>query len=201
MSTAQYSGFGPGRRGLRIRGLAVVVAAALVVTAAWWATEPDRSGEVEFAVTATNLGDGVSTDTAVRLRGMSIGTVIEQTNRSGDESLSAHYNTPVHHGGHLYGIDGRQEYGARLRCIEWKSGKVRWTSEKFGCACLLKADGIGLAVTEAGDLVLFELSPDSYKELARAAVLEKPVRAASALANGRLYARDGAKLVCVDLKK
>jgi len=77
VSAAQYSGFGPSRRGLRIRGLAVVVAAALVVTAAWWASQPDRSGEVQFAVTASNLGDGVSTDTAVRLRGISIGSVIE----------------------------------------------------------------------------------------------------------------------------
>ena len=77
MSTAHYSGFGPGRRGLRVRGLAVVVTAALVVEAAWWGTQPDRAGEVEFAVTASNLGDGVSTDTAVRLRGMSIGSVID----------------------------------------------------------------------------------------------------------------------------
>lgn len=76
MSTAQYSAFGPGRRGLRIRGIAVLVAAA-VVAAAWWATEPDHSGQVQFAVTASNLGDGVSTDTAVRLRGMSIGSVID----------------------------------------------------------------------------------------------------------------------------
>lgn len=77
MSTAQYSAFGPGRRGLRIRGIAVLVAAAVVAAAAWWATEPDHSGQVQFAVTASNLGDGVSTDTAVRLRGMSIGSVID----------------------------------------------------------------------------------------------------------------------------
>src|SRR5438445_5359015 len=34
-----------------------------------------------------------------------------------DESMSNHYNTCVYHAGHLYGIDGRQEQGARLRCV------------------------------------------------------------------------------------
>ncbi len=57
-----------------------------------------------------------------------------------------------------------------------------------------------MALTEAGDLVGFDASPDGYKERARATVLAKPTRAAPALADGRLFARDGAKLVCVKLK-
>jgi len=118
-----------------------------------------------------------------------------------DESLSAHYNTPIYDKGHLYGIHGRQEYGAMLRCIEWSVGKVRWTKEGFGCATILKADGMAIALSEDGDLVLFEPSPDSYKELARASLLTKPCRAHIALADGRLYARDGKRLICVELKK
>src|SRR5262249_11630025 len=42
----------------------------------------------------------------------------------GDDSLSCHFGTPVYHKGFLYGFDGRQEEGARLRCVEWKTGKV-----------------------------------------------------------------------------
>jgi len=118
-----------------------------------------------------------------------------------DESLSAHYNTPINDKGHLFGIHGRQEYGPMLRCIEWSTGMVRWTKEGFGCATLLKADGMAIALTEDGELVLFELSPDSYKELARASLLTKPCRAPTALADGRLYARDGKRLICIDLKK
>ena len=46
------------------------------------------------------------------------GLLVPEHRRSdGDESLSCHYNTPVHYRGHLYGIDGRQESGARLRCV------------------------------------------------------------------------------------
>src|SRR5579872_379167 len=71
---------------------------------------------------------------------------------SNDRSLSCHFNTPVVHDGFLYGIDGRQEEGGRLRCIEWKTGKVRWTQENFGCASLLLADGHIIALKEDGEL-------------------------------------------------
>ena len=34
-----------------------------------------------------------------------------------DEVLSNHYGTSIHLQGYLYGFDGRQEEGARLRCV------------------------------------------------------------------------------------
>jgi outer membrane protein assembly factor BamB len=119
----------------------------------------------------------------------------------GDETLSNHYDTSVYHDGHLYGLDGRQEQGAQLRCVELKTGKVAWTETGFGCASLILADGRYFALAENGDLVLFEASPKAYRELARAAVLTGPCRSPLALANGRLYARDNKKLVCWDVKK
>jgi outer membrane protein assembly factor BamB len=118
-----------------------------------------------------------------------------------DEVLSCHYETPVYHDGFLYGFDGRQENGARLRCVELKTGKVRWTKEDFGCGSMILADKKLIILTEAGDLVLAEPTPAGYKERARATVLTGPCRAPIALANGRLYARDAKRLVCLDLKK
>lgn len=120
----------------------------------------------------------------------------------GEDILSCHYNTPVLVKGHLYGIDGRQEGGqASLRSVEWDTGKVKWTKEAFGCAGLIHADGLLLACPENGDVVLIDPSPDGYKELGRAAVLESPVRALPALSGGRLFIRDGKKLVALDVGK
>jgi outer membrane protein assembly factor BamB len=120
---------------------------------------------------------------------------------SGDKSLSCHYDTPVLVGDYLYGIDGRQEGGAaRLRCVEWKTGDVKWSVDRFGCASLIAVDGGLLAVTEGGELVRFEASPKAFKELARAKVLDGVTRAAPALSDGRLYVRDDKRLVCVKLK-
>ena len=120
----------------------------------------------------------------------------------GDRSLSAHYNTPVLINDHLFGIDGRQEGGqAQLRCVEFATGKVKWTKEAFGCSSLIAADGLVLATPENGDVVLIEPSTESCKELARASRLDSPVRALPALSNGRLFVRDGKKLVALQVAK
>ncbi len=116
-------------------------------------------------------------------------------------SLSAHFSTPVAVGDQLYGFDGRQEFGAQLRCLDWKTGKVRWTEKGFGCGSLLAADGKLFVLGEHGELVLLKSSPDRYIEKARATVLGSPCRALLALSNGLLYARDGRKLVCWKVKK
>ena len=119
-----------------------------------------------------------------------------------DKSLSSQYTTPVRVGDYLYGTHGRSDVGtAQLRCVVWKTGEVKWSEARFGVAALIAVDGGLLALTETGDLVRFDSSPDGYKERARATLLTKPTRAAPALANGLLYARDGKQLMCVSLKK
>jgi outer membrane protein assembly factor BamB len=121
---------------------------------------------------------------------------------SNDESMSNHYNTCVPHEGHLYGYHGRQEEGAALRCVELKSGKVRWEQKRFGCGSTVVADGLLVTLTERGELVLAEATPEAYREKARARVFDAPpCRAPLALAEGRLYGRDGGRLVCWNVKK
>jgi len=119
-----------------------------------------------------------------------------------DRSLSCQYNTPVRVGDYLYGVHGRADSGAlpELRCVEWKTGAVKWGKARFGTASLIAADGGLLALTADGELVRFDANPAGYAERGRAAVLGAPTRAAPALSDGRLFARDGAKLVCVNLK-
>ncbi len=119
-----------------------------------------------------------------------------------DDLMSNHYNTCVHHGDHLYGFDGRQEAGPNFRCIDLKTRKVQWEEKRFGCGSMILAEGRLIVLTERGELVLVEATPREYRELARAQVLKAgPCRAQIALANGRLYARDQATLVCWDLRK
>lgn len=117
-----------------------------------------------------------------------------------DESLTNHYNTSVKVGDFLYGLHGRQESGADLRCVEWATGKVRWSQEHYGCATLIAADGRLIAVCENGDVVQFAATPEGYKSLGRFTGLEKVVRAAPALSDGRLFARDSKRLVVWNLK-
>lgn len=121
---------------------------------------------------------------------------------SNDKSLSSQYTTPVRVGDYLYGTHGRSDTGvAQMRCIKWKTGEVKWSEERFGVASVIAVDGGVLALTEGGNLVRFEASPDGYKERGRATILGDKTRAAPALSGGRLFARDTKQLVCVSLNR
>lgn len=120
---------------------------------------------------------------------------------SGDDILSNHYATSVHHDGFLYGFDGRQEYGCKLRCVEAATGKVRWSEEGLGAGTLSVVNGELLILTEKGELIRGPASPVSFKATGRAQVLPFGARAYPALAHGLFYGRSKDKLVCVSLKR
>lgn len=109
---------------------------------------------------------------------------------SGDDSMSCHYATPVLKDGMLYGYHGRQEMGAELRCVEWKTGKVRWANEKFGAGSILLVQNRILMVRETGQVVLAETNPGAFKGVAVFKAFETTVRAYPALAGGTLFIRD-----------
>ncbi|MDB5298538.1 MAG: alcohol dehydrogenase [Phycisphaerales bacterium] len=119
---------------------------------------------------------------------------------SGDDAMSNHYATCVYADGFLYGFDGRQESGPNLRCVELKTGKVRWSEDHFGAGNLLLAGGRLLVLTEKGELIGAPASPDGFKPTGRAQILGFGTRAYPALADGLLFARDKGKLVCIDLR-
>lgn len=121
---------------------------------------------------------------------------------SGEDTMSNHYNTCVHYQGFLYGFHGRQEAGPDFRCVELKTGKDRWTERRYGCGSMALSQGHLFVLTEKGELVLAEATPDAYREKARVELLaDAPCRAQIALAGGHLYARDQRKLGCWKLRK
>jgi outer membrane protein assembly factor BamB len=120
---------------------------------------------------------------------------------SADDVLSNHYATSVHHNGFLYGFDGRQEQGCNLRCVELKTGKIRWSRDRFGAGTILLATDQLLILSEKGELIRAPATPADFKPSARVQILPVQVRAHPALASGLFYARSPDKLVCVDLRK
>ena len=117
-----------------------------------------------------------------------------------DDALSNHYATSVLHDGFLFGFHGRQEYGPSFRAVELKTGRVRWSQDRFMAGSVILAGDRLLILRENGELILAAASPDAFKPIARARVLPETVRAFPALANGLLYARNEKTLVCLDLR-
>jgi outer membrane protein assembly factor BamB len=122
---------------------------------------------------------------------------------SGDHILSNHYATSVYAHGFLYGIDGRADPGFRpapsLRCVELKTGKVRWQDKSVKAATILLAGDQLLILTEAGELIRAPATPEAFKPSDRVQIMPNGVRAYPALADGFLYARSKSKLFCVNL--
>lgn len=114
--------------------------------------------------------------------------------------MDCHYSTPVFFNGHLYGFHGRQETGQVLRCIDPDAGKVLWESPEIPGGTLLRVGGRLLVVTEQGELWLLQASPDKFDQLGSAQILRAGHRSYPAYADGVLYARDGEKLVAVQVR-
>jgi hypothetical protein len=121
----------------------------------------------------------------------------------GDDQLSLQYSTAVFRDGHLYGLHGRHDFpgGTELRCVEWDTGKVRWRKPGLNGANVMLAGNALLILSENGELIRAAAEPAQFRELARAQILGRGVRAYPALANGLLYARSKDTLVCVALTK
>ena len=118
-----------------------------------------------------------------------------------DDVLSNHYATSVFYNGYLYGFHGRQEFGPSLRAVEFQTGTVKWSQEQFRAGSVLLVGDRLLITREGGELILAGASPQAFKPIARAQILQGVVRPYPALADGLLYVRNENTLLCLDLRK
>ena len=119
---------------------------------------------------------------------------------SSNEVLSNHYSTSVIQNDYLFGFHGRQEYGQSLRCVELRTGKVRWSQDHFGAGTLSRAGNRLVVLKETGKLLFIAASPKAFSVMAEAKIMASTVRAYPALANGYLYVRNQRKIIGVNLQ-
>jgi outer membrane protein assembly factor BamB len=100
--------------------------------------------------------------------------------------------------GALYGFDG--DRNSDLKCIDFKTGAVKWSEKGLGKGALMAADGKLIIISEKGELVIAAADPTAFKALARWQVLGGKCWTMPVLSNGRIYCRNAAgDLVCVDV--
>ncbi len=137
--------------------------------------------------------------------------------------LEIHWTTPIYHDGLLYSFSGRNEPDARFRCVELRTGKLKWDHDErweghpppsiiaqpnvYGRGSAILADGKLIVLGEGGLLGLFKPNSKEPEELSRwqVPVLAYPCWNSPVLANKRLYLRSGMHgqnwLVCLNLAK
>lgn len=118
----------------------------------------------------------------------------------GDTKVANHWSTPVYKDGHLYGMFSFKKYGTGpLKCVELKTGQVKWEKPGFGAGQVILADNKVVALADDGQLVLVEATPDAYQEVARAKVIQGKCWSTPALSNGRLYIRSTKEGACLEI--
>lgn len=132
-------------------------------------------------------------------------------NETKTEALHSLISTPVIDGDFIYGVCS---YG-ELRCLDLKTGNRLWStyaatsgaSARWGTAFLVKHDDRYFLFNEQGDLIIAQLSPDGYRELSRAHLLDPTgpaqrrdvVWVHPAFAHRNVYVRNDREIVSVSL--
>ena len=116
------------------------------------------------------------------------------------KQFNSEQQTPIFFDGHLVGI--RKQDRGRLVCLDLE-GKEIWNSgkDRFGHGPYMIADGVILAMSNEGELVMAEASTAAYRPLARYQVFADGHDAwgPMALAGGRLIVRDMTRMTCLNL--
>ena len=120
-----------------------------------------------------------------------------------DQSLAPHWNTPVLRDGFLYGCDGEGTNNAKLNCVEFETGKVRWSAPGLGRTSATFCDGHLIVIAEYGSLFLVRATPDEFDRVTSFGGDVKfryPCWSAPIVADGKLIVRGKDKVACLQLK-
>lgn len=118
-----------------------------------------------------------------------------------NKEMRNHFSSSVLYKGHIYGVDGNtNDRNAGLKCVELKSGKVKW-SEDMGFGSLTMVGDTLLILREKGQLISVKATPTSYKEQGKVQILGGKCWTSPIVSNGKLFARNAkGDLVCMGLK-
>lgn len=117
-----------------------------------------------------------------------------------NKAMRSQFNSCVLIDGHLYGPDGNDSEKASLKCIELKSGEVKWEKKGFSVGGVTAADGKLIALSGQGELFIAPASPEKFAPISEAQVLGGKCWTTPVLANGRIYCRNAAgDVVCLNV--
>ncbi len=130
--------------------------------------------------------------------------VLWEDSKRRDKAMEAHWNTPIYHDGYLYGCSGRNPPLTDLRCVEWKTGEVKWSVPRQPRSSLLYVDNHFIYLDEIGVLRLIKANPQRYELVSEVTayadrLLREPCWAAPVLSHGLLYVRGRNRLMCLEV--
>ncbi len=118
----------------------------------------------------------------------------------GNNEVASLWSTPVARDGHLYGMISFKRFGnGPLKCVDLKTGAVKWQQAGFGAGNVILAGEHLVALSDDGHVVLVKARPDVYQEVARFKAVEGKCWSTPALSEGRLFVRSTVEGACFEL--
>jgi len=120
----------------------------------------------------------------------------------GDKQIANHWSTPVLYQHHLYGMFQFKKYGSGpVKCAALPEGDVKWSQDGFGPGQVVLTAGANVvALSDAGELVLFAAKPEAYTEIARAKIVDGKCWTTPVVSSGLVFVRSTKEAACVDLR-
>jgi outer membrane protein assembly factor BamB len=101
-------------------------------------------------------------------------------------------------GNYLYVFNGEAKMKTDFRCIHLPTGEVKWQRDDPAFGSLISAGGKLLVMSEKGELLLADATPDGLKILGRSQVLGGTCWTPPTLANGKVFVRNAkGDLLCL----
>jgi outer membrane protein assembly factor BamB len=107
-------------------------------------------------------------------------------------TLRGAMSVPADGGDYLYGYSGKF-----LACVDAGTGEAVWRSRVPGRGNLVKVDSRLVILTESGEVVVADSTPDGYHERARVKALEDGSVMRPTFAAGRIFVRNHTHIACV----
>ncbi len=112
-----------------------------------------------------------------------------------NKKFKPYFNDSIFFDGNCYGFDGN-----RLMCIDAATGDIRWKGERYGGQVLFLPDmKMLLVLSEKGEVVLIDSSPDEANVVARFQAINGKTWNHPVIANGKLFVRNAAEAACYEL--
>jgi outer membrane protein assembly factor BamB len=112
-----------------------------------------------------------------------------------NEKFRPSFHDAVYHEGFAYGFDGR-----RFVCIDMKTGDQRWKSKRHGGQVLLLPDmNMLLILSDKGNVILIEATPDAHREIAQFEALDGKTWNHPVVSQGKLFVRNSEEAACYQL--
>ncbi len=112
--------------------------------------------------------------------------------------VQAHFGALIRIGDHLVVSSGHSG-PAFVTAVNMKTGAIAWQQRGFAKAQMLHADGKLVVLDEDGTLALATATPQRFDVLAQAPLLKKTAWTPPTLVGTRLYVRDRATIMALDL--